>query len=99
MLLSIFVTELEGRIDKPKETSGQALDTNLCRHETPVGYNHDIAHDASIWAQTMRAEALKIGFEKLWNTKFAAIRVHARLPGQESNCELEHVLFSQSWKS
>ncbi|KAF1920729.1 hypothetical protein BDU57DRAFT_509156 [Ampelomyces quisqualis] len=93
-----FVTELERRIDERKETSGQTLDTSLCRHQTPVGYNHDIAYDRNIWAQTMLAEAMKIGFKKLWDTKFAAVRVHAHLSGQDSNCELEHVPFNQGWK-
>lgn len=93
-----FVTELESRIDERKETSGRALDTSLYRHQKPVGYNRDIAYDSSIWAQTVRAEAIKIGFKKLWDTKFAAVRVHAHLSGQNSNCELEHVPFSQRWK-
>jgi hypothetical protein len=93
-----FVTELEGRIDERNEPSGRTLDTSLCLHRTPVGYNHDIAYDSSIWAQTMRTEAMKIGFKKLWDTKFAAVRVHAQLSGQDSNCELEHVPFSQRWK-
>lgn len=93
-----FVIELEGSIDAQKETSGRTLDTSLCHHQTPVGYYHDIAYDSSIWAQTMRAEAIKIGFKKLWDTKFAAVRVHAHLSGQVSNCELEHLPFSQRWK-
>ncbi|KAF2845799.1 hypothetical protein T440DRAFT_493216 [Plenodomus tracheiphilus IPT5] len=93
-----FVTELEGRIDERKETSGRTLDTSLCRHQIPVGYNRDIAYDSSIWAQTMRAEAMKTGFKRLWGTKFAAVRVHAYLSGQDSICELEHVPFSQRWK-
>ncbi|KAJ8111302.1 hypothetical protein OPT61_g6074 [Boeremia exigua] len=67
-----FVTELESRIDERKETSGRTVDTSLCHHQTPVGYNHDLAYDSNVWAQTMRAEALKIGFKKLDDTKFAA---------------------------
>jgi len=93
-----FVPELEGRIDERRETSGRTLDTSLCRHQIPVGYNRDITYDSNIWAQTIRAEAWKIGFKKLWDTKFAAVRVHAYLSGQDSNCELEHVPFNQSWK-
>lgn len=93
-----LVTELEGRIDERKENTGQTLDTSLCRHQIPLGYNRDIAYDSRIWSQTMREEAMKIGFKKLWDTKFAAVRVHAHLSGQISNCELEHVPFSQSWK-
>jgi hypothetical protein len=34
-----FVTELEGRIDERKETGGRTLDTSLCRHQIPLGYN------------------------------------------------------------
>lgn len=93
-----FVTELEGRIDERKEPSGRTLDTSLCRHQIPVGYNRDLAYDSNIWAQTMRAEAMKIGFKKLWDTKYAAVRVHAHLSAQDSNCELEHVPFSETWK-
>jgi hypothetical protein len=93
-----FVTELEGRIDEQQETSDRILDTSLCHHATPVGYNHDITYDSSIWAQVMRAKAMKIGFKKLWDTKFAAVRVHAHLSGQNSTCELEHVPFNQRWK-
>jgi hypothetical protein len=93
-----FVTELEGRIDEQQETSDRTLDTSPCHHATPVGYNHDITYDSSIWAQVMRAEAMKIGFKKLWDTKFAAVRVHAHLSGQNSTCELEHVPFNQRWK-
>jgi hypothetical protein len=93
-----FVTELEARIDERKETIGRNIDTSLCHHQIPVGYNRDVAYDSSIWAQTMRAEALKIGFKKLWDTKFAAVPVHAHLSGKDSNCELEHVPFSQRWK-
>jgi hypothetical protein len=93
-----FVTELEARIDERQEPSGRTLNTSLCHHETPFGYNHDLTYDSSIWAQVMRAEAMKIGFTKLWETKFAAVRVHAHLSGQISNCELEHVPFNQRWK-
>ncbi|KAH6611842.1 hypothetical protein C7974DRAFT_406397 [Boeremia exigua] len=93
-----FVTELESKIDEQKEPSGRTLDTSLCLHDVPDGYNRDIRYDRSIWAQTMRAEAMKIGFKKLWDTKFAAVRVHAHLSGQTSDCELEHVPFSQRWK-
>jgi hypothetical protein len=93
-----FVTELEGSIDERKDHSARTLDTSLCKHETPLGYSHDIAYDPNIWAQTMRAEAMRIGFKKLWATKFAAVRVHAHLSGQDSSCELEHVPFSQKWK-
>ncbi|RMZ72066.1 hypothetical protein GMOD_00007057 [Pyrenophora seminiperda CCB06] len=93
-----FVTELEGRIDEGKETSGRTLDTSLCRQKTPYGYNRDIKNDVNIWAQTMLAEAMKIGFKKLGDTKFAAVRVHAHLSGQDSDCELEHVPFGMTWK-
>jgi hypothetical protein len=93
-----FVTELEGRIDERKETSGRTLDMSLCRHQIPLGYNRDTKYDANMWAQTMRAEAMKIGFKKLEDTRYAAVRVHAHLSGQDSNCELEHVPFSQKWK-
>ena len=90
-----FVTELEARFDERQEPSGRTLDTSLCHHETPVGYNHDLTYDSSIWAQVMRTEAMKIGFKKPWETKFAAVRVHAHLSGQNSNCELKHVPFNQ----
>lgn len=93
-----FVTELERSIDERKETSGRTLDTSFCLHQTPVGYNCDLAYDPSKWARTMRAEAMRIGFEKLEDTKFAAVRVHAHLSGQDSNCELEHMPFNQRWK-
>ncbi|KAA8619107.1 hypothetical protein PtrSN002B_010903 [Pyrenophora tritici-repentis] len=43
-----FVTELEGRIDEQKETSGQTLHRSLCHHDTPVGYNRDIIYDKNI---------------------------------------------------
>jgi len=46
----------------------------------------------------MRAEALKIGFKELDDTKYAAVRVHAQLSGEESGCELEHMPFGQTWK-
>ncbi|CAA9960305.1 hypothetical protein PTT_09732 [Pyrenophora teres f. teres 0-1] len=93
-----FVIELEGKIDERKETSGRTLDTSLCRHDTPVGYNRDIRYDENKWAKTMRAEAMKIGFKKLCDTKYAAVRVHAHLSGEDSNCELEHTPFSRRWK-
>jgi hypothetical protein len=93
-----FVTGLEARIDERKGTSGRTIDTSLCQHQIPIGYNSDIAYDSSIWTQKMRAETMKTGFKKLWDTKFAAVRVHAQLSGQDSNCELEHVPFSQRWK-
>lgn len=93
-----FITELEARIDERKETISRRIDTSLCHHQVPVGHNHDIAYDKDRWAQTMRAEALRIGFKKLWDTKFAAVRVHAQLSGEASNCELEHFPFSQRWK-
>lgn len=93
-----FVTELEGRIDERQETSGRTLDTSLCHHEIPVGYNHNLTYDSSIWAQVIRAEAMKIGFKKLRETKFAAVRVHAHHSSQNSNCELEHVPSNQRWK-
>jgi hypothetical protein len=93
-----FITELEARIDERKEPSGRTLDTSLCVHSTPLGYNHDLTYDPSIWAQTMRAEALKIGFKKLWDTAYSAVRVHAHLSGQTSSYDLEHVPFSNRFK-
>jgi hypothetical protein len=93
-----FITELEARIDERKEPSGRTLDTSLCVHSTPPGYNRDPTHDPSKWAQTMRAEALKIGFKKLGDTAFSAVRVHAHLSGQTSTCDLGHVPFNHRWK-
>jgi hypothetical protein len=46
----------------------------------------------------MRAEALKIGFKKLWDTAYSAVRVHAHLSGQTSSYDLEHVPFSNRFK-
>ncbi|CAI9626212.1 hypothetical protein GT037_004533 [Alternaria burnsii] len=93
-----FVVELEGRIDEQRKSDIQTLDTSLCCHATPVGYNRDITHNPDIWAETMQAEAMKIGFKKLEDTKHAAVRVYAHLCGQDSDCELEHIPFSHGWE-
>jgi hypothetical protein len=93
-----FVVELEGRIDEQRKPSIQTLDTSLCCHATPVGCNHEITNDPDTWAETMRAEAMKIGFKKLEDTENAAVRVHAHFSGQDSDYELEHIPFSQWWK-
>jgi len=93
-----FVIELEGRIDEQMEPSSANLDKGLCLHQTPVGYSGDIRFYPNVWARIMRAEAMKIGFKELDDTKYAAVRVHAQLSGEESGCELEHSPFSQTWK-
>jgi len=93
-----LVIELEARIDERKGVNSATLDKSLCLQQTPVGYSGDIRSYPNVWARIMRAEALKIGFKELEDTKFAAVRVHAQLSGEESGCELEHVPFSQTWK-
>ena len=93
-----FVIELEARIDEQKEASSANLDKSLCMHQTPAGYSGDIRFYPNIWARIMRAEALKNGFRELADTKYAGVRVHAHLSGQDSGCELEHMPFGQTWK-
>ncbi|KAI4619125.1 uncharacterized protein J4E87_007712 [Alternaria ethzedia] len=93
-----FVIELEARIDERKEPSSASLDKSLCLHQTPVGYSSDIRFYPNVWARIIQAEALKNGFRELADTKFAAVRVHAQLSGEESGCELEHMPFGQTWK-
>jgi len=93
-----FVIELEGRIDEQMEPSSANLDKSLCLHQTPVGYSSDIRFYPNVWASIMRAEAMKIGFKELDDTKYAAVRVHTQLSGEESGCELEHSPFGQTWK-
>lgn len=48
----------------------------------------------------MQAEALKIGFTKLHNTRDAAQRVHVHLSGQDPKweLELEHEPFAHMWE-